>query len=105
MAINIAKSGLDLTVTDLCKQPLKELAQYGARVVGNPLEVTESADIVLANLPSNVASQQVALDTDGVLAGAKSGDIYIELSTISPEVVHTIARQAAEKGVAVLDAP
>ncbi len=47
----------------------------------------------------------MALDTDGVLAGAKSGDIYIELSTISPEVVHTIARQAAEKGVAVLDAP
>ncbi len=46
MAINIAKSGFDLTVTDLCEQPLKELAQYGARVVGNPLEVTESADIV-----------------------------------------------------------
>ena len=105
MAINIAKSGFDLTVTDLREQPLKELAQYGARVVGNPREVAESSDIVLASLPSNVASEQVALGTDGVLAGAKSDDIYIELSTISPEVVHTIARQAAKKGVALLDAP
>jgi 3-hydroxyisobutyrate dehydrogenase len=105
MAINIAKSGFDLTVTDLREQPLKELARHGARVVGNPREVAESADIVLASLPSNVVSEQVALGTDGVLAGAKSGDIYIELSTISPEVVHTIARQAAEKGVTVLDAP
>ena len=47
----------------------------------------------------------MALGPDGVLAVAKSGDIYIELSTISPELVHTIARQAAEKGMTVLDAP
>ena len=31
MAINIAKSGFDLTVTDLREQPLKELARYGAQ--------------------------------------------------------------------------
>ena len=35
MAINIAKSGFDLTVTDLRKKPLEELAQYGARVAVN----------------------------------------------------------------------
>ena len=105
MAINIAKSGFDLTVTDLRHQPLKELAQHGARIACNAREVAESADIVLASLPSNSASKQVALGPNGVLAGAKSGDIYIELSTVSPEVIHIIARQAAEKGVAVLDAP
>ena len=105
MAINIAKSGFDLTVTDLREQPLKELARYGAQVAANPREVSEASDIVLASLPSNSASKQVALGPNGVLAGAKSGDIYIELSTVSPEVIHIIARQAAEKGVAVLDAP
>ena len=105
MAINIAKSGFDLTVTDLRHQPLKELAQHGARIACSAREVAESADIVLASLPSNSASKQVALGPNGVLAGAKSGDIYIELSTVSPEVIHIIARQAAEKGVAVLDAP
>ena len=30
MAINIAKSGFDLTVTDLREPPLKELEQHGA---------------------------------------------------------------------------
>ena len=105
MAINIAKSGFDLTVTDLREQPLKELAQHGARIAGNAREVAEAADVVLASLPSNSASKQVALGPNGVLAGAKRGDIYIELSTISPEVVHTIAKEASEKGVTVLDAP
>jgi len=105
MAINIAKSGFDLTVTDLLEQPLKELARHGARVVGNPREVAAASDIVLSSLPSNSASEEVALGPDGVLAGAKSGDIYVELSTISPEVVHTIARKSSDKGVAMLDAP
>ena len=105
MAINIAKSGFDLTVTDLREQPLKELAQHGARIAGNAREVAEAADVVLASLPSNSASKQVAFGPNGALAGAKSGDTYIELSTISPEVVHAIAKEASEKGVTVLDAP
>ena len=105
MAINIAKSGFDLTVADLHQQPLKELAHHGAWIASNAREVAEASDIVLASLPSNSASEQVVLGPNGVLAGAKSGDIYIELSTISREVVHTIAKHASEKGVAVLDAP
>ena len=105
IAINIAKAGFELTVKSRREQSLQELRQHGARVARSHREVAESADIVLACLSSIEASEQVALGPDGVLAGAKSGDIYIELSTISPEVVHTIAGRAAEKGITVLDAP
>ena len=105
MAINVARAGFELTVHDLREQPLEELRQHGARVAANAREVAAGSDIVLASLPSNEASREVALGPDGVLAGAKAGDIYIELSTISPEVVHLIAARAAEKDVTVLDAP
>ena len=105
MAINVAKAGFELTVHDLRDQPLEELRQHGARVAASAREVATASDIVLASLPSNDASKDVALGPDGVLAGAKAGDIYIELSTISPEVVHVIAAQAAEKEITVLDAP
>ena len=105
MAINIAKSGFDLTVTDLREQPLNELAHYGARVAASAKEVSEISDLVLASLPSDLVSEEVALGSNGVLAGAKSGDIYVELSTISPGLVHTIAKKASDKGVALLDAP
>ena len=63
------------------------------------------SDIVLASLPSNEASLEVALGVDGVIPNTKSGDIYIELSTISPETVHTIVEKASAKNVNVLDAP
>ena len=105
MAINIAKSGFELTVTDLREQPLRDLEQYGAQTVSTPREVSELSDIVLASLPSNEASLEVALGVDGVIPNTKSGDIYIELSTISPETVHTIVEKASAKNVNVLDAP
>lgn len=105
MAINVARAGFELTVCDLREQPVAELRGHGALVAKSPSEVAAVSDIVLASLPSNAASEDVALGPDGVLAGAKAGDIYIELSTISPEVVHAIAARAREKGVTVLDAP
>ena len=105
MAMNVLKSGFDLTVNDLQPDPVRELQKLGARVAANAREVAEGSDIVLASLPSNEASEEVALGPDGVLAGAKAGSIYVELSTISPDVVHKIARQAQEGDAAVLDAP
>ena len=105
IAINIAKAGFEFTVADLREEPLKELKENGASIADSPRDVAAAADIVLASLPSNEASEKVALGPDGVLAGSKSGDIYIELSTISLEVVRNIADQAAEKGVSLLDAP
>lgn len=105
MALNVARAGFELTVCDLRDEPCQELAGHGASVAASPREVAEASDIVLASLPSNAASEEVAFGADGVLAGAKSGDIYIELSTISPSIVHRIAEEAGAKGVTVLDAP
>ena len=39
------------------------------------------------------------------MAGTEPGDIYIELSTISPEVVQRIGSAARDVGVDVIDAP
>ena len=105
MAKCIARAGFDLTVNDLRDEPLKDLEQHGAAVARSAREVASVSDVVLASLPSNEASEEVALGDDGVLAGASNGDVYIELSTISPDVVRTISREAAERGVEVLDAP
>ena len=105
LAVNIVEAGFELTVNDLREQPVQELVQYGARAAGSAREVAAASDIVLASLASNRASEEVALGPDGALAGAKSGDIYIDTSTISPRVIRAIATQAAERGVEVLDAP
>ena len=101
----ILKAGFGLAVADLREEAVRDLVNLGARAAGTPREVASAADIVVASLPSNEASEEVALGEDGVLAGAKSGDIYIDTSTISPSIITSIARQFSRRGVEVLDAP
>ena len=105
IAVNIVKAGFEVTVNDLRERPVQQLVQYGARAASSARDVAAASDIVLASLASNQASEEVALGPDGALAGAKSGDIYIDTSTISPRVIRAIATQAAVRGVEVLDAP
>lgn len=105
IAVNIVEAGFEVTVNDLREQPVQELVQYGARAAGSAREVAAASDIVLVSLASNRASEEVALAADGALAGAKSGDIYIDTSTISPRVIRAIAAEAAPRGIGVLDAP
>lgn len=105
MAINVVRAGFDLTVFDLREAPVRELVELGATAAISPRAVAEASTVVLASLPSNDASMEVALGTDGVMAGANSGDVYIELSTISPDVVHQIAAAGRKSGVDLIDAP
>ncbi|MEM7365366.1 MAG: NAD(P)-dependent oxidoreductase [Pseudomonadota bacterium] len=105
MARNILRAGFDLTVHDLRDEPVTELCDHGATAGQSAKEVAAASDIVLASLPSNDASRQVVSGADGVLTGARAGMIYVELSTISPDVVHWIVDQMSQVGVDVLDAP
>ena len=65
----ILKAGFGLAVADLREEAVRDLVNLGARAAGTPREVASAADIVVASLPSNEASEEVALGEDGVLAG------------------------------------
>jgi 2-hydroxy-3-oxopropionate reductase len=56
-------------------------------------------------LPDSADSEKVILGPDGVLEGAKSGAVIIDMSSIAPLVSQRIAAACAEKGVEMLDAP
>ena len=51
------------------------------------------------------AVREIALGPDGVIAGLEAGGIYIDMSTIAPDVSRAVAAEFAAKGLAMLDAP
>ncbi|MFH1486335.1 MAG: NAD(P)-dependent oxidoreductase [Chloroflexota bacterium] len=105
MAANLLKAGHSLTVHDLRKAATDGLVKAGARWAQSPMEVAQESDIVVASLPGPPEVKEAALGPKGVLAGAKSGDIFIDMSTNSPGTVQLIAAAARDKGVTVFDAP
>ena len=105
MAANWLAKGFGLTVWNRTRTRTQALADKGARVATTPREAAEGADCVFAMVADDAASRAVWLGDDGALAGAKTGAVVVESSTLTPDWVRELAGHARAKGCAFLDAP
>jgi 3-hydroxyisobutyrate dehydrogenase-like beta-hydroxyacid dehydrogenase len=92
-------------VNDIKKEIAQPLLDKGAKWVATPKELAQTCDMILSFLPNPPDVEAVALGENGLIAGWKKGDIYIDLSTNSPTTMRRIAAAAKPLGVGVLDAP
>ncbi len=105
MARRIFDAGFTLTIHDIKKEAAMPLLEKGARWADSPRAVAAACEVVITSLPTPPIVEQVVLGAEGLKAGWKKGDIYIDMSTNSPATMQKIAKDAAEMGVSVLDAP
>lgn len=105
MAANLIKAGYALTVHDLRSDAAENLIALGARWADSPRAVAEVSETIITSLPGPPQIEAVLLGDQGLLAGARSGSTWVDMTTNSPELLRRIGAMAAEKGLAVLDAP
>jgi 3-hydroxyisobutyrate dehydrogenase len=77
----------------------------GAVVCASPKLAADGADALLSMVSDDVASRAVWLGDDGLLAGAKSGALAVECSTLSRAWVLELAQRARAQGARYIDAP
>jgi 3-hydroxyisobutyrate dehydrogenase len=80
-------------------------AKHGGRVAATPAEAACGAAFVMICVGNDDDLRSVIYGEQGVLAGAAPGAVIVDHTTASADVAREIAAKAAEKGVAVLDAP
>jgi 3-hydroxyisobutyrate dehydrogenase-like beta-hydroxyacid dehydrogenase len=105
MARHILEAGYDLTVHDIRKAAAEPLLEKGAKWAETPRDVAETCEVVLSSLPSPAEVREVVYGADGLMSEWKDGDIYVDMSTSSLDLIRQVAADAAKKGVCVLDAP
>ena len=105
MAENLLKAGYSLTVYDIVGENVEEVVTEGATGASSSEEVAANTDTIITMLPDSADSETAILGAAGVLEGARSGSIVIDMSSIAPLVSQKIAARCAEKGVEMLDAP
>ena len=105
MARNLLKAGYPLVVHSRSRGPVDEIAKAGAKVGTSPRDVASQSDVLITMLPNSPDVEQVVLGRDGVIEGARSGLVFLDMSTISPLVSQKIGAALAEKSVTMLDAP
>ena len=105
MARNLLAAGYEMTAFDVRDDALAGVAANGARAATGPAAVAAESTIVITSLPNSAIVEEVALGPGGLLERAEPGSLLVEMSTIDPSLVRRLAGAAAERGIAVLDAP
>jgi 3-hydroxyisobutyrate dehydrogenase-like beta-hydroxyacid dehydrogenase len=106
MARALRRAGFPLTVYNRTRDRVSLLAgDAGVAVAESPAEVMAAADVVITMLADGDAVEAVMSGSAGLLAGARDGQVLIEMSTIGPDRARSLAARVAEHGVALLDAP
>jgi 2-hydroxy-3-oxopropionate reductase len=105
MARNVLRAGHQLVVWNRTAAKAAPLVAEGAEQATGPAAVAERSDVVVTMVTDSADVEAVVGGEGGVLAGARSGSVWIDMSTISPAVTRRLGAAAAERGVESLDAP
>jgi len=105
MAANLQKSQYKLMVLDVRKEAAQRHLDAGAEWAMTPKQIAEQCDVVFTSLPGPPEVEAVVFGPDGILAGAKPGLAYFDLSTNSQSLMRRVNAALAEKGAFGFDAP
>jgi len=104
MARRLIEAKHQLVVFDQRKEAVDKLIALGAQAASSPKDVADSAETVLASLPSLQASLEVATGAGGVIEG-KRAKRFVDLSTVGSHMAARIHDLLANKNIAQLDSP
>lgn len=103
MSSNIIKKlENEVLVFDIDSEKVKKMETLGAIGATSIKEIGEKADVVISMVPKSEHVQSVYQQ---LLEVARTNQIFIDMSTIDPKVSINLAKQIAEKGAVMLDAP
>ena len=104
MAINLLNAGIQLKVYDLCKEPLKELKNFGAQLCNSKEELAKDSNVIITMLPNSPESIDVIIGKNGIINYAKPDTIVIDMGSIDPLVSIEIGNALYAKKIKFLDA-
>jgi len=103
MALNLARAGHDVHAFDLSAEALGRVTAGGATAAPSASAAATGADAILTMLPAG--SHVRATYETTLFAAARADAILIDCSTIDVSTARALGETAAEKGLAMVDAP
>jgi 3-hydroxyisobutyrate dehydrogenase-like beta-hydroxyacid dehydrogenase len=109
MGAGIARRLLDADYTvvgwNRTRRRAEPLLEAGMRWADTPRELAASVDVLFTMLTNTEAVEAVAEGPDGVLSGLRSGVVWADISTISPDASVALAERVRATGAFFLDCP
>jgi len=83
----------------------RPLADAGARIAATPAALAAESEAVITLLTDGAAIDAVYTGPSGLLSGQAKGKLFIEMSTVPPQVPRALADKVRAKGAAFVECP
>lgn len=103
MACNLLGRGYRVSVWDKDRHPMDALTGDGAVPFDALASMVASVDAIIAMLWDDAVAREISLGR--IVPAAHEGQLFIESSTLSPEMYETLAAAAAQRNVDFLACP
>jgi len=106
MATSVARAGFPLVLYNRSPASARTLAaELGATVGDSPAAVAADVDVIISMVSDGAAVHALYDGPVGVSAGIRAGAVALEMSTVPPSVVRSLADMLRARGADILDAP
>ena len=106
MAERLASQGIPVVVYNRTPDRATALAaRIGATVAATPAEAAERADVVISMVADDAAVQALYDGADGITEGIRAGAVAVDMSTVLPDTIRSVAPGVLARGAGILDAP
>ena len=105
MAGHLVKAGFDVVGYNLTPEPIQKLVDAGGQGATDVPTAVRGADVIITMVPDSPDVEAVTGGDDGIFANADKGALYIDMSSIRPDVSVRVADAGQKAGLRVLDAP
>lgn len=105
MAKNLVSAGYEVTGFNRSPEPIEALVEAGGSGAESIADAVKDADVILTMVPDSPDVEDVVRGEGGVFANAKQGALWIDNSSIRPDVAKTLAEEAVAAGLGAVDAP
>ena len=105
MVNRLLSKGHTVTGYNRTRSKAQWLIDKGMEWGDSPRAVAAGADVTFAMVTNSAAITSVTEGPDGLLAGLSKGKIFVDISTVSPNVSRALAAKVREKGADMVDSP
>ena len=105
MAQNLVRAGYEVVGFNRTPEKAQALVSAGGQQAASVADCVRDADVIVTMLPDSPDVEAVAYGNDGVLENARASSLFIDMSTIRPDVAREVFEAGSQKGIRVLDAP
>jgi 3-hydroxyisobutyrate dehydrogenase-like beta-hydroxyacid dehydrogenase len=106
MAERLAGQGVAVVVYNRTQDRAVALAgRIGAKVAATPAEAASRADVVITMVADDAAVRDLFEGPEGIASGMRPGAVAVDMSTVLPDTIRSVAPVVRARGAGILDGP